>query len=246
VILTPRRVRPSLGPVVVSLAAGIAVLLFGVLVNGCQINKLLGRPGVGGSEGPLLVTPAIVRDSALAGTTVERRSSIQVTNGGRWSATNDSLWIDVIPSAGVGARTVTVTLDPEGLKPGAHRGSVTLSGSETTDAVTVPVTFVIQQPVLRVDPKSVDRTVYSGNAKVSAVLTVSNRGTGPLVWTASNKSSWLDLETVAGVGEGQITLTMSSSGLKEGTYRDTVVVVAVGAVGSPVKIPVTFKRRRND
>lgn len=245
-ILTPRRVRPGLGPVVVSLAAGVAVLLFGLFVNGCQINKLLGRPGVGGTEGPLVVSPAIVEDSALAGTTVERRSSIQVTNGGRWSATNDSLWIDVIPAAGVGARTVTVMLDPEGLKPGPHRGSVTLSGSETTDAVTVPVTFIIQQPVLRVDPKSIDRTTSSANAQLTSTLNVSNQGTGPLVWTASNTAAWLKLETVAGVGNGKITLTLSSSGLREGTYRDTVVVVAVGAVGSPMKIPVTFKRRKND
>lgn len=222
------------------------MLLFGLLVNGCQINKLLGRPGVGGSEGPLVVSPGIVRDSALAGTTAERRSNIQVTNGGRWSATNDSLWIDVIPSAGVGARTVTVALDPEGLKPGAHRGSVTLSGADTTEAVTVPVTFVIQQPVLKIDPKSIERTVWSGNAQVTSTLKLSNQGTGPLVWTASNKAAWLKLETVAGVGDGEIRVTMSSSGLNEGTYRDTVVVVAVGAVGSPMKIPVTFKRRKND
>lgn len=222
------------------------MLLFGLLVNGCQINKLLGRPGVGGSEGPLVVSPGIVRDSALAGTTAERRSNIQVTNGGRWSATNDSLWIDVIPSAGVGARTVTVALDPEGLKPGAHRGSVTLSGADTTEAVTVPVTFVIQQPVLRVDPKSIDRSTSSGNAQLTSTLTVSNQGTGPLVWTAANTATWLKLETVAGVGEGKITLTLSSSGLREGTYRDTVLVVAVGAVGSPAKIPVTFRRRKND
>lgn len=222
------------------------MLLFGLLVNGCQINKLLGRPGVSEAGGPLQVTPAVVRDSALAGTTAARRSSIQVTNGGRWFATNDSGWIDVIPATGVGVRTVTVALDPEGLEPGAHRGSVTVSAAEETDPITVPVTFVIQQPVLHVDPKSIERTVTSGNAQVTATLEIENRGTGPLVWTASNRAGWLRLETVAGVGEAEIALTMSASGLALGTYKDTIVVVAVGAAGSPAKIPVTFKRRRDD
>jgi hypothetical protein len=41
-------------------------------------------------------------------------------------------------------------------------------------------------------------------------------------------------------------LRLSSTGLAVGLYKDTVLVVAVGALGSPAKIPVTFRRKRDD
>lgn len=243
-ILTPRRVRPSLGPVVVSLAAGGAVLLFGLVVNGCRINKLLSRSS---AEGPLQVSPAVVRDSALAGTTAPRRSSLQVTNGGSWFATNDSPWIGVTPANGSGRRTVTIALDPEQLDPGTHEGSVTVSAAEAAESqVTIPVTFVIQQPVLVVKPGEISRTTRASNSQFFDTLEVRNDGSGPLVWTASNTSAWLTLGTVAGVGDGKIPLRVSSAGLGVGTYRDTVVVVAVGAAESPARIVVTLRRRRDD
>jgi hypothetical protein len=243
VILTPRRVRPSLGPVVVSLAAGGAVL-FGLLVNGCRINKLLSRST---TDGPLHVSPAEVRDSALAGTIAPRRSSLQVANSGSWFATNDSPWIGVTPSSGSGRRTVSIALDPQELEPGTHAGSVTVSAADPAEAaVTVPVTFVIQQPMLVVDPEEISHTARSNNREFFDTLEVRNDGSGPLVWTASHNSGWLTLGTVAGVGEGNIPLKVSSGALAIGTYKDTVVVVAVGASGSPAKIVVTLRRRRDD
>jgi hypothetical protein len=232
-----------LGPIVVSLAAGTAVLLFGFLVNGCRINKLLSRST---TDGPLQVTPPEVRDSALAGTTAPRRSNLQITNNGSWSATNNSPWIGVIPASGSGHRTVTIALDPQELGPGAHQGSVTVRAPEAADAaVTIPVTFVIQQPILVVKPDNVSRTAYTSGDLFFDTLEVRNAGSGPLVWTASSKSGWLTLGTVAGVGPGKVSLRMSSSGLPIGTYRDTVLVVAVGATGSPARIPVTLRRKRD-
>lgn len=234
-----------MGPVVLSLAAGVAVLLFGALVNGCRINQLLGGATSNDpAQGPLVVTPAEVEDSALAGTTAPRRSTIQVTNDGTWSATNDSPWIGVSPRSGSGRRTLTLALNPVGLLPGPHEGSVTVAAVRSDEPpVTVAVRFVIQQPILDIDPRSVSRSTRSANAQLEGDLEVKNEGTGPLVWTASNRSKWLTLENVAGVGEGEIEYRISSAGLAVGTYRDTIVVVAVGAEGSPARIPVTFTRR---
>lgn len=225
---------------------GVAAVLFAMLVNGCRINKLLSR-SASESDGPLQVSPAQVQDSALAGTTTPRRSSLQVTDGGGWSATNSSPWIGVSPSSGSGRRTVTIALDPGELRPGRHVGAVTVSAAEASETpVTIPVTFTIQQPVLVVDPRDISRSSNSVNTMFSDTVEVRNGGSGPLVWTASNTSAWLTLGTVAGVGNGKIAWTMSSAGLGIGTYRDTIVVVAVGAVGSPAKIPVMLRRRRND
>lgn len=243
----PRTVRSRLGPVVLSATAGLVVLAFGLFANGCQINKLLSHSPAPPSSGPLVVTPATVNDSILAGTVGVRRANLEVNSGGRWSATNTDPWIDVTPANGSGHRTLTIALDPDGLEPGPHEGVVTVSEAQSTgDPVIVPVTFVILQPVLAVAPASISKTARSGNSQFTDTIEIKNRGTGPLVWTASNSSKWLTLFTVSGVGDGTIGIRLSSSGLGEGTYRDTIVVTAVGAVGSPAKIPVTLRRRRND
>jgi hypothetical protein len=219
-------------------------VLFGMLVNGCRINKLLSRSA---TDGPLQVSPAQVQDSAVAGATAPRRSRLQVTNSGLWFATNDSPWIGVTPSSGSGYRTVTIDLDPEQLRPGRHVGAVTVSAAEASGPpVVIPVTFTIQQPVLIVDPREISRTTTSASDVFSDTIEVRNGGSGPLVWTAANKSAWLTLGTVAGVGDGKVSWRMSTSGLATGTYRDTIVVVAVGATGSPAKIPVMLRRKKND
>jgi hypothetical protein len=233
-----------LGPVVVSLAAGAAVLGIGLLVNGCRINKLLSRSTTDAAS--LQVSPGAVRDSAIAGSNEPRRASLQVTNSGAWSATNDSPWIGVIPTSGTGRRSVSIELDPNRLPPGTHQGSVTVSAPEASATpVRIPVTFVIQQPILKVSPESFNHTSTSSSTQFYDTIEVRNGGSGPLVWTASTKNGWLTLGTVAGVGDGTIPLTVSSSALPIGTYRDTVVVVAVGASLSPAKVAVTLRRKRS-
>ena len=229
------------------------MLLFGMLVNSCRINKLLtgppseDRPELPvGPDTPLQVEPATLRDSALIGTREHRLSLLEITNNGGWSAVGDSGWIRVSPPAGNGPRTLTIVLDPEGLRAGAHRGTVTVSAPDASGSpVTVPITFVIQQPVLGVKPSSLNHTTESSNGQFFDTLDVRNDGNGPLAWTASNRSAWLTLTTVAGAGPGKLALRMSSAGLRVATYRDTIVVVAPGAAGSPLRIPVTLRRKRD-
>src|SRR5205823_5642206 len=100
-------------------------------------------------------------------------------------------------------------------------------------------------PFLSADPKDISRTARSSSDRFTDTVRIKNTGTGPLVWTASNKSSWLTLDAVAGIGDGKIAARTSAAELSIGTYTDTIVVVAVGAYGSPAKIPVTLRRRRN-
>jgi hypothetical protein len=224
-----------------------------MLVNSCRINKLLSTPPSEGESPPpvapgtpLQVTPATLRDSALIGTKEQRLSTIQVTNHGSWSAAGDSAWIKVSPQTGRGPEIVSIVLDSDGLKPGSHRGTVTVQAPEAIGSpIDVPVTFVIQQPVLEVRPGSLSHTTESSKAQFFDTLDVRNEGNGPLVWTASNRSSWLTITTIAGDRPGKLALTMSSAGLRIGTYRDTVVIVAAGAAGSPVRIPVTLRRKRD-
>lgn len=229
-------------------------LVGGLMVNGCQISKLLSRPGEGGAGGGggggglIVVVPSEVRDSAIAGTTSMRVATLAVSNGGSWSASATDDWIHLNPASGGPHATVRLSLDPKSLTPGWHSGVVTLQEVDSDVSTTVSVDFKIQQPVLKVEPGSFNYEAHDDHSVFNDTLRVTNEGDGPLVWTArtARGSGWIALADTAGDGPGAIPFRVSNAGLSYfGTYRDTIVVTSPGAKNSPKRIPVSLKRRRH-
>lgn len=249
---TPRRTQPRLGPVVIALTAGVLVVLSGVAVNGCRISKLLSSSNTeAGSSGGggIIVVPSVVRDSAIAGTNVTRVTDVAVTNGGHWGASTEDPWIRVSPASGGSRATLRVSLDPKDLAPGLHRGAVMLQEEEDEDAqATVSVHFLIQQPVLAIEPKEFNFRPSNSNTVFRDTISVTNEGTGPLVWsvTTERHAGWLTIESdTSGTAPSVIAIRASNAGLSYfGTYRETIIVSSPGAKGSPKEIEVTMRRRR--
>lgn len=231
------------------------MLLGGLLVNGCRISKLLGRPTEGGAAGggggaTIAVSPDQIVDSAVVGEAAPHNTSLLVTNGGSWFATTLSSWINLTPSRG-GARTVVqLSLDPKQLTPGLHIGVVTLQETDSTGPTArVTVSFRMQQPVLKVKPSSFTFTAHTNNAVFSDTVAVSNDGDGPLKWTATTErgAAWLKLTNTEGTGTGKIAVRASNAGLAQyGTFRETIIVTAPGAKNSPQRINVTLRRSKHD
>jgi len=69
-----------------------------------------------------------------------------------------------------------------------------------------------------------------------------NSGTGTLSWTAHRVlgSPWLTLSQTSGRAPAEIRVALEPAGLAPGVYRDTVIVSAENAEGSPTRIPVEF------
>ena len=248
----PRRLRPSLGPVVISLAAGAVVLLSGVLVNGCRISKLLGstsNAGGGRGGGVISVTPREVHDSAIAGASIMRVANLAVSNAAGWAATSGDPWIHITSTNSGSRGTVRLSLDPQNLEPGLHEGIVTVQERDSEGGrVSVPVNFLIQQPVLDVQPGDLAFTWRSTNVVFHDTLYITNEGTGPLVWAATteHQSSWLALSDTAGTAPATIAVRASNEGLSFfGTFKETIIITAPGAKNSPTRIEVTMKRRRH-
>lgn len=244
-----------MGPVVVSLATGVIVLLGGMVVNGCRISKLLstsnGAAGTGGNGGSILVVPSLVRDSAIAGTSAMRETNLAVSNGGTWHATTDDPWIHVSPASGGSRATVRMSLDPKDLPPGLHQGAVTVQEPETDGArATVAVSFLIQQPILKVSPGAFDFRAQTSSSVFRDTIYITNEGTGPLVWTATTEkhSAWFRFESdTAGTAPGFIALRASNEGLSYfGTFKETIILESPGAKNSPKRIEVTLRRKRGD
>lgn len=248
---TPRRTRPSWGPVVIALAAGSAVLLSGLLVNGCRISTLLSSPNsaAGAEEGIIIVVPSVVRDSAIAGTDSLRVTNLAVTNGGGWAATTGDDWIRVSPSSGGARATVRLSLDPKHLEPGMHRGSVSLQERENEDArATVSVNFLIQQPILKIDRDKFEYRARSGSSVFRDTISITNEGTGPLVWTATldRNAGWLTFDNdPSGTAPSALAIRATNAGLSYfGTFRETIIISSPGAKNSPQRIEVSIRRRR--
>jgi hypothetical protein len=196
----------------------------------------------------LTVTPTTVSDAAPFGTAAPRQTSITIQNTGTgtftWSAVSDTAWLTLAPSSGSPGATPTLSLNPVGLAAGTHRGTVTITAPGAVGSpATITVTFEIQQPVLVVNRDSVTRSTNAGSgATFFDTLRIVNGGNGSLSWTASHNpaKTWLSFSRTAGGAPDSIPLTINSSGLTAGNYRDTVVVTASGATGSPAAIPVTL------
>lgn len=228
-------------------------MLSSLLVNGCRIGALLSSPG-DESSASIVVNPSVVRDSAIAGASTLRVTNLSVSNGGAWTATTDDPWIHVAPASGGSRATVRLSLDPKNLTPGTHQGTVTVQEPESEGAyATVAVSFLIQQPILKVSPGGFDFRASTSTSVFRDTIYITNEGTGPLVWTATTErhSAWLRFESdTAGTAPGFIALRASNEDLgifgTFFTYKETIIVESPGAKNSPKRIEVTIRRRHGD
>jgi hypothetical protein len=194
------------------------------------------------------VTPSEVADTALFGATAIDTFALLVANTGTgtftWSASEASPRITTAATGANPGDTLKILLNPSGLAAGTYTDTVTVTAAGAVGSpVTIVVTFVIEQPVLVVNRDSVTRSTNAGSeASFADTISIVNGGNGSLAWTATHNlaQTWLSFTRTSGGAPDSIPLTISSSGLAPGVYRDTIVVDAGTASGSPRSIPVTL------
>lgn len=198
--------------------------------------------------GPVLtVSPAAVRDSARFGDTtlVMRTLTIDNTGSGTftWTATNKKPWLTV-PASGAQNTTVSLVLDPTGLAAVLHEDTVVVTAPGALGSPdTTFVTFVIQQPILAVSPTGINREANAGSGVTfNDTLGINNSGTGPLAWSATVDSTWVQLGKTSGAAPDKLPLTIVPGSRPAGTYTARVIITSVppGATGSPDTTLVTL------
>src|SRR6267143_3773699 len=101
-----------------------------------------------------------------------------------------------------------------------------------------PVATLSLQPSKVLDSAAVGSTAVGGDS-----LAVLNTGPGTLSWSArlAMGGSWLAfVGPASGTAPAKLRLAFNPQGLPTGVYRDTVVVSAQNASGSPGRVPVEF------
>ena len=96
---------------------------------------------------------------------------------------------------------------------------------------------------LALTPGTVRDSAALGSVALAAEsVAVANTGQGTLVWTArpAQGAPWLELSPGTGTAPARLGMMLDPVGLAAGVYRDTIVVTAENAVGSPARVPLEF------
>ncbi len=88
----------------------------------------------GAHQGVVTTAQTVLVDNAGTGTLV-------------WTATADRSWIDVLPFAGVGPNTLSISVDPAGMAPGHYTGSISIVDPGAANSPqTVNISLVVYAP----------------------------------------------------------------------------------------------------
>lgn len=195
------------------------------------------------TEPPQLgVSPTSNFLSLVPGDTAQRPVFITNVGGGtlNWTASSNVAWIELSQASGTAPDTLDLTVKTDGLEPGTYDGAITIAASGANDSPQqVSVSLAVLGPVLSVSHSFMFFSLESFESSAKTA-DISNIGGGALSWTASNRASWLQLDPVSGTAPSTLSVTVSAADLPTGSYKDTIIVTAAGALGSPDSIEVTL------
>jgi hypothetical protein len=106
---------------------------------------------------------------------------------------------------------------------------------------------VIGTPALSVSPATVTLVAFPDIQSASVSVTISNAGTGPLIWHLSSSVPWLKLSRAQGVALGTdigpeaSSFTFYADGLPPGIYNGQITVESLYASGAPTNISITLQ-----
>jgi hypothetical protein len=160
-----------------------------------------------------------------------------------WSALSPSSWVSVAAPTGQTPGSTTVQLNASALTAGTYSGQLNLASFAVTNSpIAVPITVNVTQPStnqLSVTPVSLSFDATTGaSAPAAQVLTVSSTASG-LAFTVSSDSTWLT-STTSGSTPTTIQVTVSQTGLAEGTYTGHLTLSAPAALNPTTTVTVSL------
>jgi uncharacterized protein (TIGR03437 family) len=191
-------------------------------------------------EQKLTPTPAAVSFQWQIGTAVPAPVSVslgttQVQSKFNFRVTSPAPPFSVTLTQTTSPARLTVAANPAGLSAGTYTGSIVLTPEGPNAVVTtIPLSLTVSAaPMLTVSPQSL-----SFNSDYSQILTVQSSG-DPLAFTAASSDGagphWLSVTPSSATAPAQLTVTVRSANLSEGTYTGQI---AITGPNNTVTIPV--------
>lgn len=129
----------------------------------------------------------------------------------------------------------------------------TAQPSHSQPVPTVPADFlsrVLGAPVLGVQDTSIELGLDGGAAAAKATVTVENRGSGILVWTATPSANWIVVDPPSGVALGPevacggcsrsatFTVTLNPAALPQAVTSGSITISAANGSSAPVVVTI--------
>ncbi len=154
-----------------------------------------------------------------------------------WTATWNSGWLDVVPSADDDDATVTVSVNETGLAPGIYVDTIHIDATwSLTPDEEIVVTFEIEdftgQAELLVSTTYQEYIFLAGNVGVTffPAFTISNGSSGCMDWYIEDPYPWLNFLPVSGSNQTIVFPRVDGGGLPLGKTSGQFVVRSDGAI----------------
>ena len=184
------------------------------------------------------------------------QDSFKLWNGGtgtlQYSISSNVSWLQVSPISGsstgpLDQDTITNTFQTQTLSEGSHQGTITVSSVQSgVSPVTIPVTVQISaEPAIGFSPASYSLNTVLGSPQITAVLSISNTGTGTLNYALSANQPWVSFVPTSGQSGGetdQISVRIDTAALSVGTNSALITISGQSGVSSetvPLTVTVT-------
>ncbi|MFN7925316.1 MAG: putative Ig domain-containing protein [Bryobacteraceae bacterium] len=251
----PRGLSLSSGGVISGIPAEVGSFDFTLRVT--DTRSLTGvRPCQLRVGAPLRITPAALSftaDSNGSSPPPQFVSLLNDTPGQNWSARVDSTggWLKVPSTQGKMPALVEVGVTPGSLAPGQYSGTVVFfAEGPSVQSLGITVNLTVNPPApaqLASDPAGVIIAIPTDTPAVERIVTVSNRGSGAIPFTAALESPvpWLSLASATITGRAgpdsatRVRLRANPSGLGPGVYRARLRV-RNDDTGDAQVVPVTM------
>lgn len=149
--------------------------------------------------------------------------------GAAWQATTSQPWIKLGATSGTAPSTLSVVVDPAGLEPGIHTGTISLAHTGATDATTVSVQFTVSTQSLDASTSSLVWTAVNGTALAPQPLGMSLNSGNIATWTAVAGHPWVKLSKAAGSTPDSLSVVVDPAvgPLASGTHESSITLSAV-------------------
>ncbi len=159
------------------------------------------------------------------------------------TTTDVSGWLAALPVSGVMPNLVTVTVSPVGYASGVYRGNVTITLSDNSASLDIPVILTISSgPLLIVEPTAATFVYQPGGVSPASQTVTVDTSAYVLSFTAaasaSTGGSWLSVSPNAGTTPQNLTISVNPKTLSPGTYLGTVTIAAPATANSSITISI--------
>jgi uncharacterized protein (TIGR03437 family) len=125
--------------------------------------------------------------------------------------------------------------------PASLTGLLTLTVMAATSNDSINVMVVSSAPAIAVSQSSLQFSYTPGGTVPPAqTISVTNSGSGSLLWTATSSAPWLTVTPTSDAAPSSISVSVSPAGMSPGSYQGTVQITSSGVSNSPVSIAITL------